>query len=530
MGRLFVFDHEKMILGEGMKNITKEQRNILNICLMLGSGLIFLLFVYINLAQYKYGLNADVASEGMLAKVMWDSKEWIPEEWYSSTETRVLSPANIASLFYGVTKDICLAMGLASIVGMVFILLGAKCLSHELELNKTQQLLFLFLILLLPNNKNIIELMYLFAGYYAPHIALYFFAMSCYLKLLKRENIKLYKLLLLWICSFLLGMQGVRIILIATGPMFVTEMVRMLHLFLQKKPWTKNESNVNIYVLSLNIAAFLGGRMPMSVGYPLSRNIRKAPQKFFEVVFPDFLNCFEWKNVSVVEQVTLIGILLVIIGIVISIIGKGIQKKEICGNEWTLVNFCLSVCLTMAALTFTTVDSSSRYFIVIFYAMALVIAMAWERSNYLCKGVILFIMAVFIVGNSVRVYYPMMSDKNYENSDYVKVGEYLIAEYYENGYTNFDHANTFTVANDGMIQISAVSALSNMEICKWLTSKKWYVPYVPMGSKTAYIVTDYRLQEFEKFLKEHEDTVEFKIKIGEFNIYGSEYNYSKLTD
>lgn len=513
-----------------MKGTAEKRRNILNICLILGSALLFLFFVYINLIQYKYGLNADVASEGMLAKVMWDSKEWIPEEWYSSTETRVLSPANIASLFYGITKDICLAMGLASIVGMIFVLLGARSLGQELELNKTQQLLFLFLILLLPNNKNIIELMYLFAGYYAPHIALYFFAMSCYLKLLKRQNIKWYTFFFLWLCSFLLGMQGVRIILIATGPMFATEMVRMLHLFWRKNPWSKNESKVSVYVLSLNIAAFLGGRLPMSVGYPLSRNIRKAPQKFFAVVFPDFLNCFEWKNVSVVEQVTFVGILLVIIGIVIGIIGKGIQKKEICGKEWTLVNFCLSVCLTMAALTFTTVDSSSRYFIVIYYAMALVIAMAWDRSNHLCKGIILFIMAVFIVGNSARVYYPMMVDKNYENSDYVKVGEYLIAEHYENGYTNFDHANTFTVANDGMIQVSAVSSLSNMEICKWLTSKKWYVPHVPMESKTAYIVTDYRMDEFDSFLKEHADTIEFKTKIGEFNIYGSDYNYSKLTD
>lgn len=513
-----------------MKNNTKEQKNIVSICLLVGSVLLFLLFLYINLVQYKYGLNADIASEGMLAKVIWDSKEWVPREWYSSTETRVLSPVNIAAVFYGMTKDICFSMGLASIIGMVFVLLGARKLCQELEFQKEQQLWFLFLILLFPNSKNIIELMYLFAGYYAPHVALYFFAMSQYLKLLKGKNFKWYSLVLLWSCIFLLGMQGVRIILIATGPMLATEIVRVLHCFYLKKTWTRKEKGVMAYVLSLNIVALVGGKMPMSVDYPLSRNIRKAPQKFFDVVLPDFLNCFDWNNISVIEKIIFLGMLLFSVGMVGSIIWKGIKKQEIAGSEWTLLNFCLSVCLTIAALTFTTVDSSSRYFIVIFFVMALVITKMWKQSSRLNKGIVLLVSAIILMGNLVRVYYPMVVDKSYETCDYVKVGEYLIAENYENGYTNFDHANSFTVANDGKIQVSAVSSFANIEICKWLTSKKWYVPNVPMESKTAYIISEHRLEEFESFLQEHKDTIEFKTKIGEFNIYGSEYNYSKLAD
>ena len=84
--------------------------------------------------------------------------------------------------------------------------------------------------------------------------------------------------------------------------------------------------------------------------------------------------------------------------------------------------------------------------------------------------------------------------------------------------------------NDGKVQVSAIDSFSTMTICKWLTSKKWYVPNVPLESKTAYILSDSYLEEFDVFLQEHKDTVEFKTKIGMFNIYGSEYNYSQLTD
>lgn len=513
-----------------MKNPIKGQEKMISICLCVGSILLVLLFIYINLVQYKYGLNADVASEGMLSKVMCESKEWVPEEWYSSTETRVLSPANIAAIFYGMTKDICLSMGLASVVGMIFILLGTKKMCQELDFEKNQRLWFLFLILLLPNNKNVLELMYLFAGYYAPHVALYFFSMSYYLKLLKNKSIKGYSLIFLFGCSFLLGMQGVRVILIVTGPMLAVEVMRLLHYFYLKKTWNRKEIGITAYVLSLNIVAFMGGRMPMSVGYPLSRNIRKAPEKFINVVFPDFLNCFAWEEISVIEKIIFGGMIVFILGVSVNIILRGIKKQEIGVNEWILMNFCLSVFLTIAALTFTTVDSSSRYFIVIFFAMAMILSMRWRQSSIWGKSAIIILSIFFIVGNFIRVYYPMVVDKSYKNNDYIKVGKYLIEENYEYGYTNFDHANSFTVANDGKIQISAVASLSDMKICKWLTSKKWYVPYVDMERKTAYIVSDYRMDEFESFLQEHEDTVEFKRKIGEFNIFGSEYNYSNLAD
>ena len=115
-----------------------EHNNIVNIILTILILFIGIVFVYVNLVQYKVGLNADIASEGLLAKVMWESKEWIPDEWYFSTEARLISVANCAALFYGMTKNICLSMGLAVIVAGMFVLAGLWYLCKELSFTLTQ--------------------------------------------------------------------------------------------------------------------------------------------------------------------------------------------------------------------------------------------------------------------------------------------------------------------------------------------------------------------------------------------------------
>ena len=505
-------------------------KNIINIILAGISIAIGFLFIYINLFQYKYGLNADIASEGLLAKIIWNSKEWIPDEWYGSTETRVLSLTHVAALFYGITEDICLSMGLSSIVGMVLVLHGAYGLCKELELNVTQKCWFLLLILILPNNKNQIELMHIFAGHYAIHISVYLYAMIYYLKILKGVSVKKIYLFILSGCFFLLGMQGARALLMITGPMLAAEGIRIGYQICCNRKMARTEIISIAYVISLNIAAFLGGKMPTSVGYALSRNIRKAPQKFIGTVLPDFLNTLDWKGISAIEKIVFLGLICLTLWQAVRILMKGIKKQELKLEEIVFMNFGISVSLTIAALTFTTVDSSSRYFVIIFLTMAIAFVITWKQRGKILKSVIAFSIIIILIGNTCRVYYPMIIDKSYVNNTYQKIGEFLIQEGYENAYTNFDHANTITVINDDKVQVSAVSSFSSMEISKWLTSKNWYVPSIPMNSKTAYIVSDYRLEEFKEFLEKHRDTVKFEVRIGEFNIYGSEYNYSKLAD
>lgn len=511
---------EKLILNK---------KNIVNVFLLILIFALASVFVYINLVQYKSGLNADVASEGLLAKIIWESKEWIPKEWYVGNELRLLSTVNFAALFYGITKNICLSMGLACVIAGAFVIGGAAYLCKEMNFSTTQKLLLVLLIMMLPNSKVQIELMYIYAGYYAFHIGTYFVTMAVYLKMLKKKKVSKITIAVTFLLHFIIGTQGVRGILMITGPLMAAEVLRRAYAWWSSREWKDGNNVITGFVLLLNVLEYVGGKFPNSVGHSLSRNIRKAPQKLFEVVLPDFLRTLNWDNIPTREKMIFAICLCLVIYLAISIVVRGIRKKGVTEEEWIFMNFFVSVALTGAALTFTTSESSARYFVAVYFAIAMSLVMLIGKKNIIYNHGLVLAIAVLLLGNYKRNYYPMVMDHSYKNSDYVQVGEYLLQEGYEMAYADFERANTITVYNDGKIQVAAVNSFTNMEVCKCLSSQKWYVPNVPKESKTAYIVSPYRMPEMEEFLKGHPE-VELKTQIGIYSIYGSDYNYSKLTD
>ena len=71
--------------------------------------LTFITIGYVNLFRFNYRMNADIASEAVLTRLIWESKEWIPGSWYPSTETKVFSMPNLAALVYGITGNMNLS-------------------------------------------------------------------------------------------------------------------------------------------------------------------------------------------------------------------------------------------------------------------------------------------------------------------------------------------------------------------------------------------------------------------------------------
>lgn len=507
-----------------------DKKNIGNIFLGILIFSLGAVFVYVNLVQYKLGLNADVAAEGLLARAMWESKEWLPKEWYWGNELRIISTPNIAAFFYGISKSMCLSMGISCIVAGGFVIGGVCYLGQALNFSVTQKLLLIFLTMMLPNNKVQIELMYIYAAYYAFHVGTYFLTLGIYTKLLKKQKVGIVTIGIACLLHFLIGMQGVRGLLMITGPLMAVEVLRRIYLWWSRKEWKNGNNLITGVVVLLNILQYLGGKFPKSVGHSLSRNIRKAPQKLFGTVIPDFLNTFDWRNISTIEKIIFIICICLVLYLAANIMLKGIRKKEIPQDEWIFMNFFVSVLLTMAALTFTTVESSSRYFLAVYFAIAMCLSMLMGKEKRILRIGLFGVIVILFAGNYGRVYKPMLTDKSYENHIFAQVGEYLLQEGYEYAYADFERANTITVFMDGKIQVSPVNSFSQMDVCKSLSSRKWYVPNVPKESKTAYIISDSRMPEMEEFLSKHSGEVELKKKIGILNIYGSDYNYSVLTD
>ena len=85
-----------------------------------------------------------------------------------------------------------------------------------------------------------------------------------------------------------------------------------------------------------------------------------------------------------------------------------------------------------------------------------------------------------------------------------------------------------TVLANGKVRVAAVATVENMDACKWVSSMDWYAPAIPYETRTAYIIPEAEMENFEGFLALHEKDVQLETQIGRFYIYSSDYNFSCL--
>ena len=85
----------------------------------------YLFFIFcVNIQHFNYKMNSDIGAEAVLGRLIWDSGEIIPASWISSTESRIIATPQMAALFYGMTGDMNLSLGLACCVMTIGILLA----------------------------------------------------------------------------------------------------------------------------------------------------------------------------------------------------------------------------------------------------------------------------------------------------------------------------------------------------------------------------------------------------------------------
>lgn len=509
------------------KNIDFKRYNIYEIVffimILIQLGVIF----YINLAHYNYNMNADIASEGLLARLIWESGEWIPSTWYVAEETRVFDVANLAVIFYGFTTNMQLSVALACCTMTLGIVASGYYFVSSLKLERVQKEIFILLCLILPNSFSMLELFYFFASYYSPHIILLFITLGVYARALEQYG-KNMALIITLILHFMLGTQGVRAILVIAGPVFVVEIVRAGYIFYKKTNYRLQDAKLLAWSFLLIVIGFAGGLLPFSMGEELSINIRNALSKFFACILPDIAKALGYKDVNNVIEVIGISFFVMIAVIVFGmIVYRAIRKTDLGAKEWTYLVLFGSPIATAVIATFTTVESSGRYYFVFLIAMALATALLFNKKEVWSGLVSAFIVGIFII-HFGKVYYPVLESTDLINDSRYHVVQYLEENEYNRAYTTFDNANTMTSMCNGSVQVSPVASFEKMDVCKWMASTDWYCPNVPFEERTAYIVSEYFLGDFEKFQEKHQDTVEFETKIGQYYIYGSDYNYSTL--
>ena len=96
-----------------------------------GILLFLILICFANIFHYNYRMNADIASEALLGQLIWDSGQWLPDSWSPSTEVRIIGTPNLSALFYGITENISLSMGMTCVSAVLLLGFSIFFLMHE---------------------------------------------------------------------------------------------------------------------------------------------------------------------------------------------------------------------------------------------------------------------------------------------------------------------------------------------------------------------------------------------------------------
>lgn len=409
--------------------------------------------------------------------------------------------------------------------------IGASALFFvkQCELEIDSRLLFVLTCVLLPNHFVTLELMYLWAGYYAIHVIVLFFALGVYIRLLKGKKLLHGEISLRLLpigFSFCMGLQGTRNILILSGPLLCLEILRVGVKWV-KGSIKKKDIAVFLWTLALLVSGLLGMMNGLSIGQDLSRNIRNGMSKLCGVVLPEAAGCIGLQEGTDFGKILLWLCIWLLIMDIVKLVWKFCKSTEVSTEEWIQLFFVLSPVMTMMVVAFTTIESSERYYFIFLYAIAFSIVRQWNEGNARLRKLIGGGMFCLFLVNIFSVYKPIISAEEGTFNEQMAVVEYLKENDCEIGYASFENANSMTVLANGSVRVAAVASVERMDMCKWLSSTEWYGPYIPFKTKTAYIVTETEQEAFDTFWHAHKKEVEYEIQIGKYLIYMSDYNFSK---
>lgn len=469
----------------------------------------YLLLIFCaNMQHFNYKMNSDIGAEAVLGRLIWESGEIIPTSWISSTETRIIATPQIAALFYGLTGDMNLSLGLACCVMSGGIMVAIFIFMKKAGCRNSSCAVMCLLSLSLAGNMTILELLYLFASYYGIHVIAFFIVLSCYNILLRQgdaENTERWKIVTKCIVSvlfaFLLGMQGTRGILITFGPLFGIEVIRLLYeLFVRK---SKKEPKIIPFIWSsvLLVVSYIGTKMPFATGQEISRNIRNGFPKLFKIVLPDTGKAIGFREGYFLQNICLGILVLYVLWQVLRLAIRIVRRQTVNSVEWCFLVVAASPVVTAVMVAFTTVESSERYYFMWIFAMTFAVTLLWEQQRTkIISGVGFIVAVVIIVINLDTIYIPIVRAQEPTPSDALEVVRYLEENGYKEAYSTFESANMMTALSNGKVNVYALNSFASMDMCQWLTSTDWYpVDGVADQSGTVYVVPDIRLAELEQF-------------------------------
>ena len=466
------------------------------------------------LLDYHLGrscLNADMASEMVLANQLNKEGVFLSGNWFYSTEIRILGQAILFKLTLLLFPNNWLLARTAAQAVLLMLTALSYIYMASVFVGIRKSVLF-STILMCPFG---FWYMYhgTFDGFYLIWIAAYTFCAGLVFRVSLRQGrgkVQSLRWLLLIVVSFVIGLQSVRGFMNLQLPLLAASLIAVytgtkkgMHFCFS---CNQTEGKFLQASLASNIAAFIGYGINVGILsriYSYADQNDKVWQEFsFEkmlYVLEQFLQIFGYpydhtgeRKISLFSMNGLLGCfgLLFIFLVVIAFIRSVSNYSGMSSQERILVmTGIMAVVIPALIFTFFTEQTNGSYFLPGVGLVLVVLQLAVDRYPYrfiggehLLTGAILATVAACSV-NTVSLY---MQEPPTAYEQMTVIADLLVKEDYTNGVATFWYGNTLTELSSGKIEIWEIEDYSTMEVSQWLQSKD-HVENLPEG-KTALIV------------------------------------------
>ena len=434
----------------------------------------FLVTYTVFVSMHKF-IDADLASETLLARECVREKSLVPLGWGYSTEIRLLNTQLISAPLFVFIKNWDLVRAITSLISCAILFFTGWKLQSVVGIKKTWVKFLCSTLLSCPwSSLNFYVIGW--GNYYIPHIVLGFLTLIMFIPLMNGSEQKMKKrLVLFYFLAFISGLSTIRYILIYQFPLTLSSVILSYNRKDKAKRVTFSELKdffLGNKILRVSIIAlFLSG-----IGYVFNNAVLHKLYNFSQwndVTFNNFgdvslLNLFSTilkafgyqENIAVFTPSGLVNVF-VYIALVFFVI---CMVKALLGDitiEKRLVLVFTICTIAFNSFLYYHTEFIARYYITILPYMIVCIAIFIdsEKLGVLKRYFVgtAFSLCIFVSSfTSIQGYLTRDSNK-----DMYPVMEFLNKKVSEDsdysfGYSTFDYANLITYFTDEKIEVATV--------------------------------------------------------------------------
>ena len=234
------------------------------VCALLLLGYFYFVCV-INFSGNPFFYSTDMYTDMVYAQECWEHKSIFPDGWVFGNQLYTVATPVVAALFYGMTGDYCVAMGIAATVMGIGVLLSFGYLLRAVYGSLWQPLLgmVVFVALVLVSGDPVHatagwQLFFTMCSFYSCYAIAAFLAFGCYLRAERSPSVP-FKAMFAFACllAFGTGVQSLRQTAVMVLPLMAVELFRMACRFVKKEKVLTEGSFAAGLLVAANFAGVL---------------------------------------------------------------------------------------------------------------------------------------------------------------------------------------------------------------------------------------------------------------------------------